>query len=265
VIDDQIHHAGPDGLTDAEHEHLRRQVLTSIHTIHDSPRKPNRARRGVVAALAVAAILGTATAAAATYVALTRPDPKQAATILDHAQALAAAHGPDWRPELNAELVYCRAPNDADSFEAYASAGPLGGTVEAAELIEACAAKSATLGQAHGPTPTLCSRPTGDLGRPVVLLDGTACAGVDLQVFGDSDLQSLNAARSTEVAVLAIDEACPSRDRVIRWAESQLEASGSDLALIDSRAAGSPPQVCFGTYIDWTARTATVDIISYSN
>ena len=263
MIDDQIHDAGPDGLSDEEHDRLRMQLMATIRSgrAETTPTRPGRQGRALVVAGAVAAVIGTATVAAA-YASLTRPDPKQAATIVEHAQVAAAAHNPGWRPPLDAESVDCDAPGDDVDFNAYASARPLAEAVEQSQLLETCVAKNREFDQVASDAAVVCARPEALITRPIVVLSDGGCASIDLEDFDREDLETLNQARAVEVALLAVDDPCPSRPQVLGWVDGQLDALGSDLALVDSRAEGSPPQVCFGTYVNWTAGTATVDVTS---
>lgn len=266
MIDDQIHDAGPDGLSDQEHDRLRMQLMATIRSgrADTTSSRPGRKGRALIVAGAVAAVIGTATVAAA-YMTLTRPDPKQAATIVEHAQIAAAAHNPGWRPPLDAESVDCDAPGDDVDFNAYASAGPLPDAVEQTQLLETCVAKNREFDQVASDTAVVCARPETLITRPIVVLGDDGCASIDLEPFDREDLETLNKARAVEVALLAVDDACPSRPQVVEWVDDQLIALGSDLALVDSRSEGSPPQVCFGTYVNWTAGTATVDATSYTD
>lgn len=266
MIDDQIYDAGPDGLSDEEHDRLRMQLMATIHSgrPETTPSRPVRRGRSLMMAGAVAAVIGTASVAAA-YVSLTRPDPNQAATIVEHAQIAAAAHNPGWRPPLDAESVDCDAPGDDVDFNAYASARPLADAVEQNQLLETCVAKNREFDQVASNAAVVCARPEALLTRPIVVLGDGDCASLDLEGFDREDLETLNQARAVEVALLAVDDACPSRPQVVEWVDGQLTALDSGLALVDSRAEGSPPQVCFGTYVNWTAGTATVDVTSHTD
>jgi hypothetical protein len=272
MIDDHLRRVGPSAMTDAERDLARlelQEVMRSDRPANRPPAPPLRGRRRRTAALAVAgAVLASATAAAA-YAGLVRPDPQQVNVITDKAQDVAEVHSEGWRPELNAELVSCTSGMEAGRFEVYASSVPLAGTVTAEDLVAACVEKASTLGESSQPDrPTICrsgrdEAPT--FAAPTVVLGASSCAAAGLADFTDEDVADLNQARATEVALLAIADPCPSRDDALNWTRQQTRRTGADLTLVDSRAAGAPPKVCFGTYVDWAAGTATVDVIAITD
>lgn len=272
MIDDELRDHGPRGLTDEERSELRLELLATIRSEGQTPRgrpasQQSRGRRAVAFGVA-AAVLATATAAAA-FAGLIGPDPQQAATIITNAEPAAGAHPEGWRPELNAELALCVGAVEADDFEVYASDGPLDGTVAAADLIEACAAKAAALGRAQEDGAGAICR-TGTAGAdpfasPTVLLNSSECASAGLDDYTLDDVADLNRARAVEVALRSNDDPCPSSDDALAWVRAQADRTGTDLVIHGAENAGEPPKVCFGAYVNWVAGTAHIDTISTAN
>lgn len=273
MIDDELRAIGPKGLSVEEQADLRRDLVATMRSgssagpVRSSGTRRRFGRRTV--ALGVAALLtGTATAAAA-YVGLTRPSSQQAATMLETSKAPARVHLEGWRPPLDAESAQCTGALGTPDFEVYASDGPLDSVLTEAEIVAACRAKATTLGPDTGADqPVLCrtDRTAGpSFAEPTVPLSSGDCATAGLEEYTAADLVDLNAARATEVALRAIDDPCPSRNKALVWSRRQAERTDSDLVIVDSGAAGHPPKVCFGTYVDWIAGTATVDVISITD
>ena len=273
MIDDELRDHGPAGLTDDERSDLRLDLLATIRSEGHGPqglaeRPHGRRRRRTVAFGVAAAVLATATAAAA-FAGLTRPDPKQAATIITNSEAVASAHPEGWRPELNAELAMCVGAAGTDDFEAYASDGPLESALAATDLIDACSAKAATLdGSGTEGAGTICR--TGTAGAatfasPTVLLNSSDCSSAGLEDYTAGDIGELNDARAVEVALRAIGNPCPSRNEVLAWVRTQADRTGTSLSIYEGKQAGEPPKVCFGTYVNWVAGTAYIDTISTAN
>ncbi|MGN6695956.1 MAG: hypothetical protein ACTHN0_17395 [Aquihabitans sp.] len=273
MIDDDLRSIGPGPLSDPERRALRSDVLASIGTGAPSPdgrvepsRRALRVRRSIVVGVIAAAAVSASAAAA--YVGFVRPDPGQAATIVANSRDDVAVHNPGWRPELNAEEVACDAPGGQIDFNTSASAGRLEDSVQADDLVAACASKAATLDQAATAPNVICRSGTAGaptFAAPAVLLGVRDCSDKGLDAFHDSDLAALNEARAAEVAIHATSNPCPSRAEVLEWVRHQVESRDLDLTVIDAGSTGGPPDVCFGTWVDWVAGTALVDALTIPN
>ena len=254
---------------------IQEQLMATIHeeshapAADSSPRRGRSRRRIIGGAVGAAVVLGVTTAAAATVMNRSQPDPEQAAQVNENTAVEAQEiHLPGWRQELDAENVTCAyaTPDPSDptmslTVDSTASEFPLEERLTAQHLADECA--SGTDGaQAGTPAeaPTVCVT-EGTVPRPTVLVAGGTCedfAGSavvegDLVPLTDAHLDEINRLRAIEVAILAVpnDDACPSFDEAEEWAESQIEHADVDLQLTDE---APEPGNCYWPYVYWEHR-----------
>lgn len=278
---------GPAGLDPARHAALRASLLdearTAPATHRNGPRaapialdaRPRRWRHRTAAVLAGAIVLGGASAAAA-HLADRSPAARDVQVIEDRSRPVAAAHGPGWRPELDAERVGCDAPGDAADFESYASDAELAAPLEEVDLLDACLRTGTELGVVAGDDGRgeVCAERGGALVLPVAALGAGACDGIGLTPLTAADLTALNAARAEEASIRALDADCATRAEAEAWVRSRLAVATAEptLRLLGTEggpspstttAAGAPDgPTCFGPYVDWRAGTVLVDATS---
>ena len=219
-----------------------------------SPQRPNiqdsRHRLAVAGAIVATALLGGSALATIT---MSSPDSKQSAQVEDDFSSVATLHLDGWRPELDAESVWCLFPETEGPLDTYAAEFPLDEPLTPARLARECTvgndwAQKLTqdgVGPFAVSTATICVTEEGTYPKAVVGVGGIDCAStpirklvpdVDAPVYGytdartmtTEDLEQLNFMRAVEVAVLAVpaDDRCPSSEQATEWARARLEEYG---------------------------------------
>lgn len=225
------------------------EILDHILQAPAEVRSTRGARRGSMAGLVAAAVLASAGAVAA-GVAMSRPDPQQSAQVKRDFSSQAQLHLQGWRPELDAERVWCLFPQTEGPLNTFASQFPLDGTLTSERLALGCTeandwAQKLTqdgVGPFSVSTATMCVIEGGSYPEAVVGVGGIDCTstpihelvpGVDAPVYKytdarpmtTEDLEQLNFMRAVEVAVLAVpaDDSCPSSEKAAEWAQARLQ------------------------------------------
>jgi hypothetical protein len=233
----------------------------------DVRRHLGRRRGGALlfaAALALAALGGTAVASG-----IFRPDPRDAAEVIDQGQAVEGPmHAPGWRPELNAERVQCFYDGGGRA-ETTASAGPLDAELRAEDLVAACARG----GRIDRRAARLCALPAVPLRRnpkPVVLGFDGACERYglsDTERFVEADrerlLADINRRRQVEVAILAVypklDGSCHPRSEIVRLVRQRIATTGLPLEI---RIAGTDWPCWYVEGVQWDDNAVMVGEVS---
>jgi hypothetical protein len=225
-------------------------------------------RRGgallLAAALTLAALGGTAVASG-----IFRPDPRDAATVVNQGQATEGPlHAPGWRTELNAERVQC-VYDGGGRAETTASAGPLEAELRVEDLVAACAQG----GRVDSGGAKLCALPAGPLRRnpkPVVLGFDGACQRYGLSdaepfVVVDAErlLADINLRRQVEVAVLAVDPkldgTCHPKSEIVRLVRQRLATTGLRLEI---RSTGTDWPCWYVEGVQWDDNAVMVGELS---
>ena len=185
----------------------------------------------------------------------THAGPKSAEVVERHSRSAAVVHGPDWRPELDAEHVVCDYRGlglVTTGVYTYASEFPLAQSLTRERLVDECrSGTDATTGVPSITQPaTLCAvTPPGEqLAVPVVTFGSAGCAA-PLSAAPPSLLDDRNRLRRDETAILAVPEACPTPDEARRWVEEQIAASDAHLRLLPVES--YPGGRCYLPYVRW--------------
>ncbi|HTO00841.1 MAG TPA: hypothetical protein VL068_09230 [Microthrixaceae bacterium] len=306
MSDEDLRRTGPPALSEERHSALRATFMTEVRADRDAAsvasnietlsgsrgrkllgaaaaRRGGRgqrrgARRTVGVAVAAICVVATTTVAAAAVVSVMRPDPKEAATVINKSTEQVQWHNEGWRPELQAELVSCVAdPGDTPSeFEAYASDFPLSDAIDPGDYERACSSKALELSaQATGSTTTgytLCASGAGQIPGRVVLLDGSTCDGSGLRSMTGTDLTALNSARHSEVALLAFPQDCPTAAEAEAWVQQRIAdltiplslatTAGPGMTSSTVTTAGTAGRPCYRGFVDWNSSTVAIDTFS---
>lgn len=236
--------------------------------------RQRRPRRRSLVGLVAAAVLASAGAVAA-GVAMTRPDAQQAAEVERDFSAQASLHLSGWRPELDAESVWCLFPETERPLDTHAAEFPLDESLTPARLARECAegndwARKLTqdgIGPFAVSAATLCVTEEGAYPKAVVGVGGIDCAGtpvrelvpgvdapvyeyVDARAMTAEDLERLNFMRAVEVAVLAVParDRCPSSEQAAEWAQARLDEHAIEDLEVRKVAEG---EGCYRGRISW--------------
>jgi hypothetical protein len=242
---------------------IKEMLMPIIAKDTASARRGTR-RRITLGAIAALVTVGAATAAAAGVISRDRPDPAQAQTVnreMGSDSPLGEAHIEGWRPELSAETVECVLPK-SDHLITLASEFPLEDMLTERHLVDECTAGNDLVRSGMtGPVSDVhvCTN-SDDYPRPVVLADGTTCAGTGgLRQISPSDLEDLNRRRAFDVSLLAVpsDRGCPTLDQAREWAKEQVDNSEYHLR-IDTRGEGA---ACYRGVTDWSRKVILVQAL----
>ena len=232
-----------------EAQEILNEILQTPADVQSARRSP---RRRSIAGLVAAAVLASAGAVAA-GVAMSRPDPQQSAQVERDFSSQAEVHLTGWRPELDAESVWCLFPETEGPLDTYAAEFPLDEPLTPARLARECTegndwAQKLTqdgVGPFAVSTATICVTEEGTYPKTVIGVGGIDCASTpirelvpdvdapvykytDARTMTTEDLEQLNFMRAVEVAVLAVpaDDQCPSSEQATEWARARLEEYG---------------------------------------
>jgi hypothetical protein len=207
------------------------------------------------------------------------PDPADVAQVVKNNEFAFEMHGADWRPELEAESVWCAVPEVEEPAWAAAYRFPMEDAMTRADLVEACAlndwinvegytTEGAEVCMADSDAPVasgieLLNNPDlDDYPMPVVAMDGRTCAETG-DPMTDEDLAELNRLRSIDATLQATPD-CYSWETTYEWTEAWLAEENLAHELPD-RAEPEPfedqpasYEPCYMTRIRW--RSGTVDI-----
>lgn len=272
MIDDELRDLMPaeQRLSSQRKHRLKERVMHNVRT-DQAPTEKRRITRRFVIGIAAVALATTAGVAAATEL-FDRPDPDQAAQVVENNLEAAAVHLDGWRPELRAESVACIGPDDSKLSDpreignTFASEFPLEEPLTEDLLIEECTIGNdwaRSVGPFDPMAASVCVR-DGSYPLAVVALEGLPCAdtGIDIDVrpIEPGDLTELNRMRAVEVAILANPDECPTPDGATAWVRSQLDLHSGGLEIVES---GETGEGCYGSWTHWELGHVLIGRVSY--